>query len=108
MCRYAEHATNSKYLGIWAGPGKAEGKAWIGSEGAGGEGGAGAGKGRGRRPDLMGVCQSHLHGASSMLDGGQGGRPGTPVMPTDLDDVGIGFGHAAGHRADAGLRHQLH
>ena len=42
-----------------------------------------------------------------MLDGGEGGCPGAPVMTRDLDDVCVGFCHSACYCANAGLRYQL-
>ena len=58
--------------------------------------------------NLMCIGQAHFHGAPSMLDAGQGGRPSTPIMPTDLDDVSIGLCHATGHCTNAGLGYKLH
>ena len=58
--------------------------------------------------DLVSICEAHLHGPTSMLDGGEGGGPGAAVMPADLDDVGVGLGHTAGHCSNASLCHQLH
>ncbi len=58
--------------------------------------------------DLVGICQAHLHGAPGMLDGGQRGSSRATVVPTDLDNVGIGLGHSACHCSNASLGHQLH
>ncbi len=48
------------------------------------------------------------HGATRVLDGGDGRGAGAAVMPLDLDHVGVGLGHAAGDYTDAGLGNQLH
>ncbi len=56
----------------------------------------------------MGICEAHLHGAARMLDGGQRGSSSATVVPTDLDDVGIGLGHTTCHCSNASLGHQLH
>mmetsp|Transcript_8442 Transcript_8442/g.24194 ORF Transcript_8442/g.24194 Transcript_8442/m.24194 type:complete len:215 (+) Transcript_8442:1169-1813(+) len=57
---------------------------------------------------VMGFDQAHLHGATSVLDGGDGGSSSATVVPTDLDDIGIGLSHATGNRANASLSNELH
>lgn len=60
------------------------------------------------RTRLVSLSDAHLHWATGVLDGGHRRSARAAVMPADLDDIGIGLGHAAGHGADACLGHQLH
>ena len=62
---------------------------------------------RSARARLVRLGEAHLDGPAGVLDGGYGGGAGAAVVAADLDHVRVGLGHAAGDRADAGLRDQL-
>ncbi len=57
---------------------------------------------------LVRLGKAHLDRPAAVLDGRDGRGAGAAVVAADLDDVRVGLGHAAGDRADARLRHQLH
>ena len=57
---------------------------------------------------LVRLRQPELPGRARVLDRGQGARAGAAVVAGDGDEVGVRLGDAGGHRADAGLGHQLH
>lgn len=56
---------------------------------------------------LVRLGQAHLDGPAAVLDGRDGRCARPAIVAADLDDVRVGLGHAAGHRANARLRDQL-
>ena len=57
---------------------------------------------------LLGLGQAELPGDPGVLQGGERGGPGAPVVAGDEHHVGVGLGHAGGHRSHPDLGHQLH
>mmetsp|Transcript_18787 Transcript_18787/g.45135 ORF Transcript_18787/g.45135 Transcript_18787/m.45135 type:complete len:440 (-) Transcript_18787:1966-3285(-) len=56
----------------------------------------------------VGLAESHFPGHACVLDGAEGGGAGAAVAAGDLDDVGLGLGHAACYRANADGGDKLH
>ena len=56
---------------------------------------------------LLGFGEAQLPGDAGMLDGAERGCAGAAGIAADEDHVGMGFGNARGHGADADFGHQL-
>src|SRR3982075_1995281 len=56
----------------------------------------------------MRLAQTNFPGKTSVLDGGQGRRAGTAVVPADGDDVRARLGNARGNDADSGAGNEFY
>ena len=57
---------------------------------------------------LLGLGQAELPRTAGVLERRERRRAGAAVVTGDEHDVGVGLGHARGHRAHAHLGHELH